>query len=99
MPRYKVRLDDPDSDEFRVTVLSAKDRNEARALAERRERRFVDYTLTDEQLAAAELSPEEAEEQGVVRPGKAALLLHAQAKPYEVVAVAKRGEKFDRSDA
>jgi hypothetical protein len=83
MPRYRVRTEDPDSDEFRVTVLSAKDRNEAQQLVAEREERFVATSYSDDEL-------KEADESG----NKMARVIHEQKKPYKVVAVAKRGEKF-----
>jgi hypothetical protein len=87
MPRYRVRLEDPNSDEFRVTVLSAKDRNEAQRIAEAREAQFVAKQYTDEELKIAD----DAGNRG-------ARVIHDQTEPYKVVAVAKRGEKFERSN-
>lgn len=84
MPRYRVRLEDPDSDEFRVTVLTAKDKKEARTLCERREQRLVETTYSEQEL-------NDADERGNRGPRR----IHEQAKPYKVVAIAKRGEKFE----
>lgn len=86
MPRFKVRLEDPNSDEFRVTVVSAEDADEAKAICEARERRFVEAKYTDEELAAAD----EAGNRGVRH-------IHEQSEPYAVVAVVGRDEKFPKA--
>lgn len=78
MPRYRIRLDDPDSDEFRVTYVSADSPEDAKAWAERREQTFCEYRLTKDELKEA---------------GKANKILHEQTTPYEVTEVEKRGDQ------
>lgn len=96
MPRYEVRLEDPNSEEFRSTSLVADDEAAARAWCEERERRMVAFQVSDEELAelhklrdadatVAEESPD-AEPKLRGSP-KARLLTHEQAEPYEVVSV------------
>ena len=100
MKRFKVRLEDPDSGEFRITNLNAESGEEARALCESREEELVRY-----QLDPAELNAEIRK--SVQRVGDVVittdangpiygtptgrLVAHMQSKPYEVISVIERG--------
>jgi len=88
MPKYKVRLDDPNSDEFRIHVFHAMpDAETAKAKAEEWEQNKVAYTLPQERLDLAARA--EAGEVVVDAPRKGELLTHAQTEPYEVTSVEK----------
>lgn len=80
MPRYKVRTEDPKSDNFRVTYLTARDKAEAKALQEAREERFANVTFTDAELEQAR--------------GRGMKALNDQTEPWKVTAVAKRDQKW-----
>lgn len=81
MPTFKVRLNDPDSDEFRIVVIPADSEEAAVSELLRRERKKVDYRLTTDEMAEAK--------SGKPNPAtaKARLVTHEQSKPYEVVSV------------
>lgn len=73
MPRFLVRLEDPDSSHFRETTIngSAVTKEGAREFCEERERRIVAYQFPGNLKDA----------------DKAQRLMHEQAKPYKVVSV------------
>lgn len=82
MPRFRIRLEDPASDEFRVVVTHADTKEEAIAAALRLEDKFVAFSMDDAELA--EITKKAAD-----GPGHAAgrLHMHNQTEPYEVVSV------------
>ena len=53
MPRFRVRLDDPNSSEFRIVHFTAATAPEARARAEKWEQQFVDFKIAEQRLPAA----------------------------------------------
>lgn len=79
--RFIVRLEDPDSDEYRVTSLLAPDAEAAQEACERSERRLVEFHLPEKRLKDEEAA---SKERG--RP-TGSLVAHQQTKPYEVVSV------------
>lgn len=81
--RYRIRLEDPNSHHFREVVTHADTEEQAIAAALRLEDKAVGYTLTDEQLAEIQNTPE-ADRKGSQR---GALHMHGQAERYEVVSV------------
>jgi hypothetical protein len=98
MPRYRIRLEDPDSDEFRITFVNAKSPEAAQEWAEQREREFCAHELSDEPegeedspLARAKA---DAEDRG--RPGMS-LVIHEQKKPYKVVDVTLRDKRTSQT--
>jgi hypothetical protein len=93
MPRFRVRLEDPNSDEFRVIVIHSDDEAAARVAIERRERKFAEFELDPDGLADAKRLVKNG---GVVdgkhdRRGladaKAHLGIHGQAEPYKIVSL------------
>jgi hypothetical protein len=85
MAIYRVRLEDPDSDEFRLVAVAADSKAEARAICEAQEQRHVDVTYSE----ADELEKKEAK--GELRGrDKARLYSHRQRKPYKIVKVEVR---------
>jgi hypothetical protein len=52
MAIYRVRLEDPDSDEFRLVAVAANTQAEARAICEAQEQRYVGFTIAREETAA-----------------------------------------------
>jgi hypothetical protein len=93
MPRFNVRLEDPDSEEFRETTLVADDADAARAWCERREHRSVAFQVSEPELKALKKKRAEDAKRKPDEPRKlngqerARLHTHEQAKPYEVVSV------------
>lgn len=83
--RYKVRLEDPNSDEFRIVYLSAASEDEARALCEEKERQITAFSLAKDELTAEKAA---SKERG--RP-TGPLVCHEQAEDYAVVSVEARG--------
>lgn len=75
MPRFEVRLEDPDSQHFRLVTLNGRDltKEAARAYCEEREERYVEASLGTDDLKAAK-----------ARNDRGALAIHAQSKPYRV---------------
>ena len=47
MPRFRVRLNQPGTDEFRISYVSFETADQARAWAEKREREFVAFKITE----------------------------------------------------
>ena len=92
MPKYRVRLEDPDSDHYRITSLIAASEEEARAIVERRERRNVEFRLSDEELAEME-DQEAAAERWEDLPGRvrAHLHTHRQSEPYRITMISTEG--------
>jgi hypothetical protein len=82
--RYEVRLEDPDSDEFRVTTLEAEDSAAARERCQEMERRAVAYRLSDDEVKEAEAAERDGTLAGTQ---KGRLFVHRQEKPYKVVSV------------
>jgi len=93
MPRFVVRLEDPDSEEFRETTLVAKDADEAKAWCERREHRAVAFQVAEAELKDLKEKRSKDAKRKADEPrklngqGRARLHTHEQAKPYEVVSV------------
>jgi hypothetical protein len=85
--RYTVRLEDPNSEEFRIVNLDASSPEQAKALCEDKERQLVAVTLSEEDLA----SEHERSEQRGRRTGR--LVAHEQQVSYAVVSVNPRGER------
>ncbi len=84
MPRYRIRLNDPDSNEFRVYRIRAASEAEALEVIERREQRSVDWRMDDDRLADLE----EKEAEGIVTGAERGMLhTHRQASRYEVAEV------------
>lgn len=81
MPRFRVRTDDPNSDEFRVYYLSAETEEEARASIERKEQAHVMARLDTEQLAALEAKEADG---SLTRKEYGALHGHRLAEPYKI---------------
>jgi hypothetical protein len=81
MPTFKIRLEDPNSDEFRLYAIAAESEEAAVAELKRRERKRADYRLTTDEMEAIEAGDVPAAQ------AKAMLLTHEQADPYEVVSV------------
>lgn len=85
MARFRIRLEDPHSSEFRVVVTHADTEEEAVAVALRLEDKYVAFRMDDDELAEIQ---ERAE--SPLRGARAAagrLHMHNQAAPYEVVSV------------
>lgn len=93
MPRFRVRLEAQDSDEFRETDLVADDKDAAKAWCEERERRSVAFRIGDDE--AAELAKQRQadthrpadEAPALLGRDKARLLTHEQTEPYKVASV------------
>lgn len=73
MPRFEVRLEDPDSGHFRLTTINGPDltKADAQAFCERREYAIAAYQYPGNLKEAP----------------KAERLAHEQSKPYKVVSV------------
>lgn len=99
MPRFRVRLDDPNSDEFRVVFVTADSKPAARARCEQLEQGYVAFAIPDEDLLA-ELERKEADGE-LTHPGREFGLLHQhrQTEPYEVTSVELRGERKSKTKA
>jgi hypothetical protein len=82
MPRFTIRLEDPDSDEFRETSGVFDDKDAAQAWCEDRERKLVAFTIDAKRLAKLEAKADELR-----GTDKAHLVIHNQTVPYEVVSV------------
>jgi hypothetical protein len=97
MPRFVVRLEDPDSEEFRETSLLADDKAAAKAWCETREHRSVAFQVPDDELAeleklrAADAKRKPDEPPQLRGREKARLHTHEQRKPYKVVSVKELG--------
>lgn len=93
MPRYVVRLEDPDSDEFRETTLVRDSEADAVEWCEERERRSVAFQVGPDELkdlkARRKADKASADDAPVLLAGrdKARLLTHEQAKPYVVKSI------------
>jgi hypothetical protein len=93
MPTFEVRLEDPDSDEFRITTLTVADEAAARAFCEDSERSMVAFRVDpaeEKQLRAmAERDAKRAADEPAILTGrdKARLHTHRQAKPYAIKSV------------
>jgi hypothetical protein len=75
MGLFEVRLEDPGSDEFRLTRIQAPDADTAREWCEAKEDKIVAFRIEDdEELATAD---------------KGTVFAHEQTEPYEVVSVAQ----------
>jgi hypothetical protein len=86
MPLFTVRLEDPDSEHFRVSTLEAKDADAAKAWAEEHERKLVAYELSDDDLDAIE--KRRKRNAGELRGAdKGRKFAHEQSKPYVVKSV------------
>jgi len=88
MATYRVRLNDPNSEHFRVVMITAASEEEAIAKCLEREARAVAYQIPEDRLEEILAKPED-ERSGAER---GALHMHQQAELYEVADVRKRGE-------
>lgn len=79
MPRFRVRLNDPNSEHFRVTYVTADDADAAVEKAKTLDQKIVAFQLTDEELEQLD---------GLTRGQLAA---HNQTVPYELSYVVERG--------
>ena len=97
MAVFRVRLEDPDSKEFRQVSVSAEDESEARETVLRIEAKHVDFVADDETIAeieevtgmvfedALDLTKEEQREiPGLRGKARARLNSHRQAVPYKI---------------
>lgn len=82
MPRYRVRLNDPNSDNFRVTNISAVSPEAAVEKVQEIDRGIVEFRLSDERLNDPDNPPSGAQ-----------LAAHAQREPYELAYVVERGDQ------
>jgi hypothetical protein len=101
VPLYRIRLEDPESEHFRLVSARADTEEEAIALALRNEVKAVGFAYTPEQLAEEQAVPEE-ERTGKQRGN---LHMHAQSQPFRLVRVngreisAKVREQFETAYA
>jgi hypothetical protein len=77
MPRYRVRLNDPESEHFRVTYISAASPEEAAAKVMELDAKLVEFRLEPDEFETAT---------------KGQLATHNQTHPYELGYVVERGE-------
>ena len=83
MPRYRIRLEDPNSEHFRLVTTHADSEAAALANALRNEQKAVGYTLPPADLEAIE-AKDPAKRVGRERGN---LFMHKQAEPFKVVSV------------
>jgi hypothetical protein len=97
MPKFHVRLESQTDHHARLVTLTAKDKKEARALCEEKERDLCAFQLPADQLEVVErhhsIDPVTGKVKGPVARAKANLHAHYQAKPYKVVSVTVDGEE------
>jgi hypothetical protein len=86
MPRYEVRLEDPNSKEYRITRLDVDDEEAAERYCKRKEFEMCAWELTPEELERIE-EIEADPEQTLSGQDKGQLYTHRQETPYEVVSV------------
>lgn len=97
MPKYVVRMESPEfkrddgSPHIRVTRLEARDKNEARAVCERREMQIAAHEYPPQVLEDLEAQEAEAKQAGGRASAQVRMQLssHRQQKPYVVVDVEK----------
>lgn len=82
MARFRIRLEDPNSDEFRIVVTHAETEEEAVAAALRLEEKYVAFTMDDDELAKVTKKAESGR-----GPAAGRLHMHHQSEPYSVVSV------------
>lgn len=82
MPRYRVRLEDPNSEHFRITYINADSPEEAAAKVQAVDADLVAFRLTDEQLNDQD-NP----------PSKGQIAVHEQTEPYVLAYVVERGDQ------
>lgn len=86
MPRFRIRLDDPESREFRVYRVPADTEEQAVAIVMHREQRAVDWRMPADELAALE-AREDGDGEPLTKSESGRLHSHRQARPYEVTTV------------
>jgi len=82
MPRFRFRLEDPNSNEFRIVVTHAASEEEARATVERMEAKYVAFRMDADELAETRSRAEAGS-----RAAAGRLHMHNQASPYRVASV------------
>ena len=81
MARYRIRLDDPNSGEFRVVVTHAASEADAVAAAEALEAKYVKFRVPDDELGDL------VERAATVRAAAGRLHAHHQREPYTVTSI------------
>lgn len=94
MPRFAVRTQDPNSDEFREHRIVAEDADDAAAIIERAEAKYANYEAPSHELD--QLHAAEADEV-LTGPERGRLHMHRQSAPYEIVRIRNLSEDKGRS--
>lgn len=86
---FRVRLEDPEGSEFRVTTLAAADETDAQKMCERKELRIAAHEYPAAALAELERIEKDAVASDSRVPAQTRMMLatHRQQEPYKVVSV------------
>lgn len=82
MPRYRIRMDDPDTGEFRVYVTHADTEQEALQVVLESEAKKVAFRMDAEELAKVTALAKDGD-----RAAAGRVHMHNQAQPYTITSV------------